>query len=197
MACLHSQKHAHPHLYYTYSAYIHRYSWARNHVSHLESFPCSLKVIKHTDRGIWAQATTGPIVRRASMQREWEPTVIMVDPHPLLHPYCISPSTVIPDVFQLYFCKSDTETPWSHSLTSILPFHVASLFKYDMSSIHSMQEGSVPIMCVWLSFGCCKQAGEMWMRLTLPDWLSVLAPGYKHAFLVIYRCGVVSHEASG
>lgn len=95
------------------------------------------------------------------------------------------------------WCLSALYLQISHSLTSILPFHVASLFKYDMNSIHSMQEGSVPIMCVWLSFGCCKQAREMWMRLTLPDWLSVLAPGYKHAFLVIYRCGVVSHEASG
>lgn len=44
---------------------------------------------------------------------------------------------------------------------------------------------------------CCKQAEEMWMWLTLPDWLSVLASGHKHAFLVIYRCRVVSHKASG
>lgn len=83
-----------------------------------------------------------------------------------------------------------------HSFTSVELFHVASLLKHDMSRIHK-QEGSCPIMCVWLSFGCCKQAEGMWMWLTLPDWLSALAPGYKRVFLVIYRCGVVSHKTSG
>lgn len=67
--------------------------------------------------------------------------------------------------------------------------------RYEQNS--QKQEGSCPVMCVWLSVGCCKQAEQTWMWLTLPDWLSVLAPGYKHAFPVIYRCGVVSHKASG
>lgn len=89
-----------------------------------------------------------------------------------------------------------TKTLRSRSFTYVQPFHVAPLLKHDMSRIRK-QEGSCPVMCVWLSAGCCKQAEEMWMWLTLPDWLSVLAWGYKHAFPVIYRCGVVSHKASG
>lgn len=75
-------------------------------------------------------------------------------------------------------------------------FQVASPLKHDRSRIRK-QEGSCPIICVWLSFCRHKQAEEMWMWSALADWLSVLARGYKPAFPVIYRCGAVSHKASG
>lgn len=129
----------------------------------------------------------------------------LLPPAPPLHGICLSPFKAILYVLWLYFCCPNTrdaavyawkQSPKHRSFTYIQLFHVASLLKHGTSRIRK-QEGSCPVMCVWLSVGCCKQAEEMWMWLTLPDWLSALAPGYKHAFLVIYRRGVVSHKASG
>lgn len=183
------------------------HTWKASHVPS--------KSIKHTDRRIWVQPTVGPQCKPSMCATWMRPlSVIRVDPHPLYSLSStpkVSASLILQQffyVFWLCFCcwntgaavclclVTITKTLWTCSLTYIQLFHVASLLRHDMSRIHK-QEGSCPVMCVWLSFGCCKQAEEMWMWLTLPDWLSVLAWGYKHAFPVIYRCGAVSHTASG
>lgn len=213
---MHTQKcsETHPQLNLTYATFvdIHRlhtmcHAWKASHIL--------LKPIKRSDRRIWVQPSVGPQCKPSMCATWMRPlSVITVDPHPLCSPSPTQKVFLSPPffthflMFSLYFSVVPTTAPLlfatatiattvrNHSVTCTRLFHVAPPLKHDRSRFRK-QEGSCPVMCVWLSVCRRKQAEEMWMWSALPDWLSVLAPGYKPAFPVIYRCGAVSHKASG
>lgn len=145
------------------------------------------------------QPTIGPSISCACVQCEqgslflsvWS---VVVDPHPLPPVPPTQPSLFL--LTPLFMLGNDHQNTIKSQIYLHATLSCGITTKHDMSRIHK-QERSCPVMCVWLSVGCCKQVEEMWMWLTLPDWLSALAPGYEHEFLVIYRHGVVSHKASG
>lgn len=163
--------------------------------------------------GYECSQASGPSVSRACVQHEWDLCLLLWSIHyaPPSPTQKVSLSPIFTYFFygfSLYFSVVPTTSPLlfatatiattvqNHGVTCAHLFHVALPSKHDRGRIRK-QEGSCPVMCIWLSVCCRKQAEEMWMWSALPDWLSMLALGYKLTFPVIYRCGAVSHKASG
>lgn len=213
---MHTQKRSetHPQLNPTYATFvdIHRlhtmcHAWKASHIL--------LKAIKRSDRRIWVQPSVGPQCKPSMCATWMRPlSVITVDPRPLCSPSPTQKVSLSPvfhpflkcflDISLLFqqphhCCLPRQQSP-KHCGTRALPATACFMWPCRRSNNRSRtrkQEGSCPVMCVWLSVCRRKQAEEMWMWSALPDWLSVVALGYKPVFPVIYRCGAVSHKASG